>query len=120
MRVLLEESGKGNQRAGLAIDMFCYRVRKYIGAYMAAMNGCDAILFSGGIGENAAPIRSRICEGLSGLGVDFDNARNDGAIGIESRISADQSRIPVWVIPTNEELLIARDTLRCALGLPLP
>jgi acetate kinase len=120
MRVLLEESAKGNQRAGLAIDMFCYRVRKYIGAYMAAMNGCDAILFSGGIGENAAPIRSRICEGLSGLGVDFDSARNDGAVGIESRISADQSRIPVWVIPTNEELLIARDTLRCALGLPLP
>jgi acetate kinase len=120
MRVLLEEAEKGNSRAKLAIDMFCHRVRKYIGAYMAVMDGCDAILFSGGIGENAAPIRRQICEGLGWFGVDFDAERNAAAIGTDSPITKDGSRVPAWVIPTNEELLIARDTLRCIEGLPLP
>lgn len=120
MRVLLEEAGKGNARANLAIDMFCHRVRKYIGAYMAVLNGCDAILFGGGIGENAAAIRLQVCEGLKGLGVAIDAERNQAAIGVDAKISTDASSVPVWVIPTNEELLIARDTLRCILGLPMP
>ncbi|MCC6390630.1 MAG: acetate kinase [Bryobacterales bacterium] len=120
MRILLEEMAKGSGRAKLAIDMFCYRARKYIGSYMAALNGCDAILFGGGIGENSPPVRQMICDGLKGLGVEIDAERNANAIGIEAQISTENSRTPVWVIPTNEELLIARDTLRCILGLPLP
>ncbi len=120
MRVLLEEEAKGNPRAKLAIDMFCYRVRKYIGAYMAAMGGCDAVLFGGGIGENSPVIRQRILEPLAGMGIEVDAGRNAGAIGVDACISAETSRIPAWVIPTNEELLIARDTVRCIAGIPVP
>lgn len=120
MRILLEEEAKGNERAKLAVDMFCYRVRKYIGSYMAAMNGCDAILFGGGIGENSPAIRERILTGLKGLGVEYDATRNAGKVGVETSLTTEDSRIPAWVIPTNEELLIARDTLRCILGLALP
>jgi acetate kinase len=120
MRVLLEEAGKGNGRAELAIEMFCHRVRKYIGAYATVLNGCDAILFAGGIGEFAAPVRARVCESLGVLGVALDAGANRAASGVEACITTAGSRIPVWVIPTNEELLIARDTLRCILGLPLP
>lgn len=120
MRVLLEEEAKGNTRAKLAIDTFCYRVRKYIGAYIAVLGGCDALLFGGGIGENAAPIRERILQGLGGLGLELDTGRNAQAVGVEAQISTDSSRIPVWVVPTNEELLIARDTVRAILGVPMP
>jgi acetate kinase len=120
MRVLLEEAEKGNSRAELAIEMFCHRVRKYIGAYATVLNGCDAILFAGGIGEFAAPVRARVCESLGVLGVALDAGANRAASGVEACITTAGSRIPVWVIPTNEELLIARDTLRCILGLPLP
>jgi acetate kinase len=120
MRILLEEEAKGNERAKLAVDIFCYRVRKYIGAYMAALGGCDAILFGGGIGENAALVRQRILEPLQGLGIEVDAGRNAEAIGVEAQLTTDSSRIPAWVIPTNEELLIARDTVRAILGLPVP
>jgi acetate kinase len=87
---------------------------------MAVLNGCDAVIFAGGIGENATPVRQMVCEGLDGLGIEIDAGRNAQTIGIEGRISKDSSRVPVWVIPTNEELLIARDTVRCIEGLPLP
>lgn len=120
MRILLEEMGKGNSRAKLAVDTFCHRVRKYIGAYMAVMDRCDAVVFAGGIGENAAPVRQMVCDGLGGLGIRVDAARNSQTVGIEGCISSEDSRVPVWVIPTNEELLIARDTMRCIEGLPLP
>lgn len=120
MRVLLEEAEKGNSRARLAIDMFCHRVVKYIGAYYAVLGGCDAIVFSGGIGENAVPIRAQICSALGGLGVELDAGRNQHTIGTEARITTDASRLAVWAIPTNEELLIARDTLRAIEGLPWP
>ncbi|MBI3683056.1 MAG: acetate kinase [Acidobacteria bacterium] len=120
MRILLEEAGKGNTRARLAIDMFCYRVRKYIGAYIAVLNGCDAILFAGGIVENAAAVRAQICSSLDGVGIEIDPSRNEATTGIEACISKDASRVPVWVIPTNEELLIARDAMRLTLGLPVP
>lgn len=120
MRLLLEFRAKGDTRAAMAIDVFCYRVKKYIGSYLAALNGADAIVFTGGIGENAAPVRAQICANMDGLGIRIDLAANDLAIAKESRISQSDSKVDVWVIPTNEELLIARDTLRCLLGLPQP
>ncbi|MDX1979170.1 MAG: acetate kinase [Bryobacteraceae bacterium] len=120
MQVLLEEAGKGNERAKLAVDMFCHRVVKAIGAYYAVLNGCDAIVFSGGIGENSPAIRAQICSSLTAMGVEMDDAANGAAVGTEGRITADTAKLPVWAIPTNEELLIARDTLRVIQGLPWP
>jgi acetate kinase len=104
---------KGDMRAGLAIDMFCYRVRKYIGAYIAVLGGADAVVFGGGIGENAPSIRARICDGMEWCGLVLDQSRNDTAVGIEKRISADEARVQAYVIPVDESLLIARDTVSC-------
>jgi acetate kinase len=112
MRDLEKQAAAGNERAALAIEIFCYRIRKYIGAYIAAMNGADAVVFTGGIGENARAIRRNICTSIDALGIVIDEEANRTAAG-EARISAEGSRIAVWVIPTNEELLIARDTARC-------
>ena len=119
MRELLAEAEEhDDRRAWLAIEMFCYRVRKYVGSYLAAMNGADAILFSGGVGENAAPVRATVCEGLEWLGVKLDAGRNRETVaGAEGKISADDSRVEVRVVPTDEELLIARDTVRVVEGL---
>jgi acetate kinase len=120
MRELMAEAHEhDDRRARLAIEIFCYRARKYIGSYLAAMNGAEAIVFTGGIGENAAEIRAKICDELSWLGVELDpelNAKN-GA-NKNGQISAGSSRISVFVIPTNEELLIARDTVRVVSGAP--
>jgi acetate kinase len=120
MRELLDEARENDdRRARLAVEIFCYRVRKYIGSYLAAMNGADAIIFAGGIGENSAEVRAKICEGLSWLGLELDLGRNDGMIGgREGLISKDGSRLAAHVIPTNEELLIARDTVRVIGGVP--
>ena len=116
MRDLLAEFHQHqDRRAGLAIEIFCYRARKYIGAYLAAMNGADAIVFTGGIGENAPEVRQRICAGLGWMGLTLDPARNEGASG-ECVITADGSRLAAYVIPTDEELLIARDTVRAVEG----
>jgi acetate kinase len=119
MRDLLDEAEEhDDRRARLAIEMFCYRVRKYIGAYLAAINGAQAILFTGGIGENSAEIRARIANGLEWMGLELDAAANEAhTAGVEGRISTESSRLQAWVIPTNEELLIARDTARLVLGL---
>jgi acetate kinase len=116
MRDVLREAANGNERAALAIDAFCYRVRKYIGMYLAAMNGADALIFTGGIGENAIEIRARICEGLDNLGIVLHPQENEATRREEREIG--HSRVRVWVIPTNEELLIARDTLRCVQNAP--
>ena len=116
MRDLLRAADADNERALLAIDIFCYRVRKYIGSYLAAMNGADALIFMGGIGENSAPIRAQICDGLDNLGIGIDAGAN--SIGSREPRQIGSSTIPIWVVPTQEELLIARDTLRCVLGLP--
>ena len=117
MRELLdEEAENGDRRARLAIDLFCYRVRKYIGSYLAAMNGADAIVFTGGIGANSARIRARICADMQWLGIELDEARNDGVSGQEANVSRAGSRVATWVIPTDEELLIARDTWRVVTG----
>jgi acetate kinase len=117
MRELLaEEAEHGDRRARLGVDVFCYRVKKYIGAYLAAMNGADAIVFAGGIGENSPEVRARICAGLEWLGIEIDAARNGAIVGTEGRIDREGSRVNIWVIPTDEELLIARDTWRVVTG----
>lgn len=124
MRELQAEAEKGNCRARLAIEVFCYRVVKYIGAYFAVMNGADALIFAGGIGENAPAIRDQICGSLGALGIRLDPEKNRSAVGVERDISveapasAEGPSTRVWVIPTNEELLIARDTLRSILKIP--
>ena len=119
MRELLAEAEEfGDRRARLAIDIFCYRARQYIGAYLAAMGGADAVLFTGGIGENAPEVRSRICDGLQWMGIELDAAANAATEGgAEGRISASGSRVTAWVIPTDEELLIARDAWRVVHGM---
>jgi acetate kinase len=119
MRELLEEERTHqDRRARLAIEVFCQRVKEYIGAYLARMDGADALVFTGGIGENAPEIRRRVCAGLGFLGIALDEARNALAAGREAEVSAGGSRVKVYVIPTNEELLIARDTVRCVRGAP--
>lgn len=120
MRELLDEARENrDRRALLAIELFCYRVRKYIGAYLAALGGADAIVFTGGIGENAAEVRARICQGMEWCGLHLNenvNATLTG--GREGMFSTPDSRLKAYVIPTDEELLIARDTVRCVLAVP--
>ena len=114
MRELLaEEAEHDDRRARLAIDMFCLRVKHYLGAYLAEMGGADAVVFSGGIGENAPEVRRRICAGLEWLGLAIDEQRNAALdAGAEGEFSAAGARLRAFVIPTNEELLIARETVR--------
>jgi acetate kinase len=116
----IEVEEHNDRRAKLALDMFAHRVKKYIGAYMAELNGCDAICFSAGIGENAPDSRAAICAGLENLGIKIDPKLNKQAVGgKEMKISTKDSAIEVYVIPTNEELVLARDTCRVVLGAPL-
>jgi acetate kinase len=120
MRELIaEQSENGDRRAALAIEIFCYRVKKYLGAYLAAMNGADAIVFAGGIGENSPLVRARICSDLDWIGIRVDDAANAKLVGSEGRFDGRDSRLALWVIPTDEELLIARDTWRVVTGAPL-
>lgn len=113
-----EVRDKGDRRARLAIEIFCYRARKYIGAFLACMGGADAIVFTGGIGENQPETRASICEGLEWAGLRLDHSKNSQMAGCEGEISTNDSRLHAFVIPTDEELLIARDTARCILGEP--
>ncbi|CAN5864796.1 acetate kinase [soil metagenome] len=119
MRELLAEADEhDDRRAHLAIELFAYRIQKYIGAYLAVLGGADAICFSGGIGENAAPVRALVVNALEWLGVELSAAHNAEMVGgREGRISTESSRPQVWVIPTDEELLIARDTYRVVHGM---
>jgi acetate kinase len=112
MRTLLAKAGEGHTRARLAIDVFCYRIRKYIGAYYAALNGADAVIFTAGIGENQPPVRAAACADLDALGIRVDPRKNEATVGVEADLSVPGARTAVWVIPTNEELLICRDTVR--------
>jgi acetate kinase len=118
MRELLAEMEEsGDRRARLAVEIFCYRVSKYIGAYLAAMNGADAIIFAGGIGENSPKVRAIVCENLKWFGITLDETHNQKHVGgREGVISTEDSRTKICVIPTNEELLIARDTVRLILN----
>jgi len=114
MRQIEEEMAKGNERAKIAWGMFEYRVRKYIGAYAAAMDGVDVIVFTGGIGENDAMLREAVCRNLTFLGITFDPEGNKGKG--ERRISGPDSKVEVLVIPTNEELMIAREAKALVAG----
>jgi acetate kinase len=118
MRELLAEAQEhDDRRARLAMEVFCHRARKYIGAYLAAMGGADAVVFTGGIGENAAPIRASILNGLEWMGLELDPEANNRMVGgEEGPVTTSDSRLAAWVIPTDEELLIARDTVRLVTG----
>ena len=120
MRDLLDEAETNNdRRARLAIEVFCYRARKYIGAFLAATGRADAIVFTGGIGENSPEIRARICGGLEWFGIELSEEKNsEYSGGAEGVISSETSKLDVYVIPTDEELLIARDTVRAVRGAP--
>lgn len=115
MRDLIAEANNGDRRCQQAIDVFCYNIKKYIGSYMAAMNGCDAILFTAGIGENSAYIRGKALEHMEGMGIEIDQKRNEEIQpGKIKKISTDNSRTDVYVVPTNEELVIAIDAAKIA------
>jgi len=115
MRELTAEAQKGDRRCQQAIDVFCYDLKKYIGSYIAALNGCDAIIFTAGIGENSALVRRQSLEDMESLGIEIDSEKNDNTeAGKIQKISSDSSKTEVWVIPTNEELVIAIDTAKIA------
>ena len=114
MRTLIEQASAGHQRARLAIDVYCYRVKKYIGAYHAVLGRLDAIVFTGGIGENAVPVREKICTDMEPLGIKLDRKMNEQARNDERRIDTGDYRVAILVIPTDEEGVIAADTYQLA------
>ncbi|MCF8233483.1 MAG: acetate kinase [Bacteroidales bacterium] len=116
MRDVEDSAADGNERARLALDMFHYRIRKYIGAYVASMGGVDVIVFTGGIGENGPESREEICKDFEYLGLRFDHEKNKGLRSKEADLSQTDSNVKVVVIPTDEELVIARDTFEIVKG----
>jgi acetate kinase len=115
MRDLIAEAKNGDRRCQQAIDVFCYKIKQYIGSYIASLNGCDALIFTAGIGENSPQIRKQSLSGMDYLGIEIDDERNENAErGTIQKISTDQSKTEVYVIPTNEELVIAIDTAKIA------
>jgi len=121
MKVLETElSEHDDRRVRLAIEIFSYRARKYIGALLACMGGADSVVFTGGIGENSTGVRARICAGLEWAGLKLDPELNAKTVAREGRITTPDSTLHAHVIPTDEELLIARDTVRCVQGVPHP
>lgn len=106
----VDAGGEKGERSQLAFDVFCRRIAKYVGSYMVLLGSIDAIVMTGGIGENTKPVRQYVCEALSPFGAVYDPAGNDFAVRREGAITAEGSRLPVWIVPTNEELVIARDT----------
>lgn len=116
-RDIIAAAAKGDKRAILAGEMLRYQIKKYIGSYAAVMNGLDAVLFTGGIGENSDDLRADVCHNMEYLGIKFDDKANEGQRGKLLKISAPDSKVEVWVVPTNEELLIARDTKALVEGL---
>jgi acetate kinase len=109
-----------DRRVRLAVEIFCYRARKYIGAYLAAMGGAEAVVFTGGIGENSPEVRARICSEMEWAGLRVDTRKNQETVGCEALISTEDSKLLAYAIPTDEELLIARDTVRVIKGEPHP
>ena len=112
MREITKEAAENNTNAKLTLDIFCYRLKKYIASYAAVMNGVDGLIFTAGIGENSPEVRALTCDKMDFLGIQLDEAKNRQAIAKEMVISAPDARVKVLVVPTNEELVIARDTLR--------
>jgi acetate kinase len=111
MREILGQSEKGNDRAALAIETFCYRIKKYIGAYHAVLGRLDAVVFTGGIGENASAIRQKVCRGLGHIGVNVDPGKNNAVKGSVVEIQQDGFPVKVLVVRTNEEREIAQQTI---------
>ena len=109
MREVITEMNQGNKKAKLAFDVFCYRIKKYVGAYIAVLGGIDALIFTGGIGENSPDVRKATCENLDYLGIEVDKTANSSKEK-EKVISTSKSKASVYVIPTNEELMIAMET----------
>lgn len=120
MRRLLEAEQRGDHRAATAIAIFCYRIRKAIGAYLAALGGADAVVFGGGIGENSPEVRERVCGGMEWCGLTLDGVRNRELRGAEARISSDAARLEAWVIPAREAVVIAADSTRVLAGITAP
>jgi acetate kinase len=118
MREIIDASNKGNDNAKLALDVFCYRLKKYIGSYMAALNGLDALIFTAGVGENSAVVRAQTCQNMDYLGISIDADKNKSAVSKEVNISAPGAKVQTLVIPTNEELVIAMDTQRIVESAP--
>jgi acetate kinase len=116
--LLAEEQEHQDRRAKLAIDLFCGRIRKYVGAYLAEMGGAQAVVFTGGIGENSPGIRQRVLDGLSFLGLEIDVSLNKALTGGKEGEIGGKGQMKIFVIPTNEELLIARDTVRSVKNAP--
>ena len=116
VRDLEEYAKKGHEKAQLALDIFAYKIKKYIGLYLAVLNRCDGIVFTGGVGENGVIMRERILKNLDDLGIKIDEQKNKNLIGKEGEIQAHDSRIKIFVIPTNEEGAIAKDTYSIAIG----
>lgn len=110
-RDIIAGANEGNKRCELVNDMLTYEIKKYIGSFAAAMNGLDAVLFTGGIGENESLVRSMVCQDMDFFGIKLDEELNKTIRGKLCKISSSDSKVEVWVVPTNEELLIARDTL---------
>lgn len=110
VRDLEQKEKAGNESAKLALDIFAYRIKKYIGSYLAVLNGCHAIVFTGGIGENSVAMRRRILSDLGNMGIELDDRKNTRIVGKTGEIQSDKSRIKILVIPTDEEGAIARDT----------
>ncbi len=110
-RDLAQAAAQGHERARLALDLFAYEIKKYIGAYAAVLGGLDALIFTGGIGENARELRWQVSDGLEFLGIELDSIKNDRGSG-ERVISKESSHVIVAVMPTNEELIVARETVR--------
>jgi len=116
MRILQQAANEGNIRAKLAIDIFTYHIKKYIGAYVAIIENLEALVFTGGIGENSAKIRSLVCQGLSHIGIGLDKAQNKNTVNKEGCISNTDRHVKVLAIPTNEEATIANETFKLAIG----
>ncbi|MEA3296770.1 MAG: acetate kinase [candidate division Zixibacteria bacterium] len=112
MREIVEAAAEGNTNAQLGLDMFCYRLKKYISAYTGVMGGLDVLVFTAGVGENSITVRSKTCENMQFMGLEIDKKINEESNGKEAIISTDDSKVKVLVVPTNEELVIARDTCR--------
>lgn len=116
MRDVETAAAEGNHRAQVSLDIYHYRIKKYIGAYAAAMGGVDVVIFTGGVGENGWETREETCQGLEFMGIDFDKEKNTKLRGKEALISKADSKVKVMVVPTNEELVIAQDTYEIVVG----
>jgi acetate kinase len=111
MREVEEHAGRGDEQALLALDIFCYRIKKYIGAYWAILGRPDAVVFSGGIGENSATVRSQVCRGLEHMGISLDEGRNAAVSGSIAEIQTEGAPVKLLVVKTDEEREIARQTM---------